>query len=66
MLFLLVMEARSGLIRRAEPLNLLQQLPSRLIPYRAFMYADDLILFLSPVSTDLQFFRSILGMFEKH
>jgi hypothetical protein len=64
MLFLLVMEALSGLIHRVEAWSLLQPLPSCLIPYRASLYADDLILFLNPVATDLQFFKCILTMFE--
>jgi hypothetical protein len=64
MLFLLVMEALSGLIRRAEAWSLLQSLSSRLIPYCASLYADDLILFLSSVATDLQFFKCILVVFE--
>jgi hypothetical protein len=64
MLFLLVMEALSGLIHRAEAWSLLQPLPSCLIPYCASLYADDLILFLNPMATDLQFFKCILTMFE--
>jgi hypothetical protein len=64
MIFLLVMEALSGLIRRAEAWSLLQPLLSRLIMYRASLYIDDLILFLSPVATDLQFFKCILSVLE--
>jgi hypothetical protein len=44
---------------------LLQPLPLRLIPYRGSLYADDLILFLTPVRLDLLFFKSILQVFEK-
>jgi hypothetical protein len=65
MLFLLVMEALSGLIRRADAWGLLQPLPSRLIPYRTSLNVDNLVLFLILVDTDLWITKCILSMFEK-
>jgi hypothetical protein len=65
MLFILVMEALSGLFYRAEAWSLLEPLPSRLIPFCASLYVDDLILFPSPVESNLQIAKRILAMFEK-
>jgi hypothetical protein len=55
MLFILVMEALIGLIRHAKAWGLLQPLSSRLIPFRASLYADDLILFLSRLAPIFNF-----------
>jgi hypothetical protein len=65
MLFLLVMEALSGLIRRADAWGLLQPLPSRLIPYHTSLNVDNLVLFLILVDTDLWITKCILSMYEK-
>jgi hypothetical protein len=48
MLFLLVMEDLSALIRKAEAWSLLLPLGVRSIPYCASFYADNLVLFVSP------------------
>jgi hypothetical protein len=53
MLFILVMEVLSTLIRAVGSRSLLQQLQDRSIPHHASLYADDLIIFLRPVTWDL-------------
>jgi hypothetical protein len=65
MLFLLVMESLNRLIHRDDAWGLLQPLLPRLLPYHTSLYADDLVLFPSPVDTDLQFTKCILTLFEK-
>jgi hypothetical protein len=47
-LFLLVMEVLSTLIRRAEIRSLLPPLGAHPVPHQASLYADDLVLFISP------------------
>jgi hypothetical protein len=64
MLFLLVMEVLSALIRRADEWQLLQGLGIHNIPHRASLYADDLILFIRPCAPDLQVMRLIFSLFE--
>jgi hypothetical protein len=53
MLFILVMEVLSTLIRAVGSRSLLQQLQVHSIPHHASLYADDLIIFLRPVTQDL-------------
>jgi hypothetical protein len=65
MLFLLVMEVLSALIRKADQWALLQQLGSNAIPHCAAFYADDLILFVLPEEQDLQTLRCIFEVFER-
>jgi hypothetical protein len=64
MLFLLVMEVLNGLFRKADSWSLLQELPPRQIPFRLSMYADDMVLFLSPILKDLQLDNAIFEMFH--
>lgn len=64
MLFLLVMEALSALIRKADEWHLFADIGAKEIPHRASLYADDLILFISPVERDLRTTREILKVFE--
>jgi hypothetical protein len=52
MLFLLVMEVLAVLIRKEDAWSLLQPFPCRL-PHRASLYADDLIVFISPDAKDI-------------
>jgi hypothetical protein len=65
MLFIIVMEALSALLHHVEEWGLLKPLPLWLIPFRASLYVDDLILFLSPVESDMHITKHILAMFEK-
>jgi hypothetical protein len=64
MLFLLVMEVLNSLIRRADEWNLLQCLGVNMVPFRAAMYADDLIMYAAPSDRDLSMVRTIYGIFE--
>lgn len=64
MLFLLVMEVLSPLIRRADNWSLLQPLGVRAISHRLSLYADNLVLFLTPTATYLQLTKEILKVFE--
>jgi hypothetical protein len=65
MLFLLVMEILSALIHKADAWSLWQPLGVRTNSHCASLYADDLILFISPVHQDLQLARSLLSLFER-
>ena len=51
MLFILIIEAFSAMIHRADEAGFLQPLGVRAIPHRASLYADDLILFASPTTS---------------
>jgi hypothetical protein len=64
MLFILVMEVLSALIRAADNSSLLQPLQVRVIRHRASLYADDLILFSRPGAGDLQLLRDIFDLFK--
>jgi hypothetical protein len=64
MLFLLVMEVPSALIRKEDPWNLLQELGVCSIPHRASFYVNDLIFFLRPTGQDLQLLSLIFTDFE--
>jgi hypothetical protein len=63
-LFLLIMEVLSALIRKADHWSLFQRLGSRFITHRASLYADDLILFISPTAQDLHLAHCIFSLFE--
>jgi hypothetical protein len=64
MLFLLVIEVLNGLFRKTDAWSLLQQLPSRHLPYRVSMYVDDVVLFFSPSLQDLQLTTTIFDLFK--
>jgi hypothetical protein len=61
MLFL-VMDVLNNMFREANTWSVLQQLPPRQLPYRVSMYADDVVLFLSPSLQDLQLTTTISGV----
>lgn len=65
MLFLLVMEVLSALIRKADIWQLFQGLGVRNIPHRVSLYADDLVIFLSPTQPDLQMMKVTLQIFQE-
>jgi hypothetical protein len=50
MLFLLIMEVLSAVIRKVDAWGLLSQLGVHAIPHRTSMYTDDLILFVKPLA----------------
>jgi hypothetical protein len=65
MLFLLVMEVLSTLICKVDAYSLWHSLGVSAISHRASLYADDFILFISPMQQDLRLACSILSLLEK-
>jgi hypothetical protein len=58
LLFVLLMEVLSTLIRLADSWSLLAPLHQNLSQHRASLYADDLVIFLSPMEHDFWIMRS--------
>lgn len=63
MLFILVMDILNLMVQKASDENLLQPLPSRHLPHRISLYADDVVLFLRPVASDIDLFLDITRLF---
>jgi hypothetical protein len=63
MLFL-VMAVLNNMFCKANTWSVLQQLPPRQLPYRVSMYADDVVLFLTPSLQDLQLTTTIFDLFK--
>jgi hypothetical protein len=63
MLFVPVMEVVNCMISAADSRGVLQPLPSPLIRNRASLYANDLVIFLSPSAANLRCPRAILSLF---
>jgi hypothetical protein len=63
MLFILVMEGFSTLIKLADSRGLFSPLRPSSIKQWVSLYADDVVVFLSPVSLDLTLIREILALF---
>ena len=63
MLFVLVMEVLNGLIGYADQNGFLSPLPIRASRCRASLYADDLVVFLTPVHEDVAIMMEILRIF---
>jgi hypothetical protein len=63
MLFILVMDVLNCLVEKASNEGLLQPLATRNIHHRVSLYADDVVLFLRPVATDLQMVEDLLQLF---
>lgn len=55
MLFVLVMEVLNSLIKEADHLAALWPLLGQVVVHRASLYADDLVVLLSPRTDDLQY-----------
>jgi hypothetical protein len=53
-----------ALIQKSIACSLLNPIDVRAIPFRTSMYADDLVLFLSPIATDLQMAKVIFDIFR--
>lgn len=64
MLFVLVMEVLSAMIRKADEWALFNNLGIRNLPNRASLYADDLVMFLSPNESHLCLMKEILSIFK--
>ena len=62
LLFVIVMETLNALLKKADENNLLRPLHPR-IKERAFMYADDVVVFLSSKRQDLTLLKVILEFF---
>ena len=65
MLFVLVMECFSAMIKLADSRGLFSPLHSRSIKQRVSLYAGDVVVFLSPVVLDLVMIREILDLFRQ-
>ena len=62
LLFVLVMEVLNALLKLADEKGLLFALHPK-VTERAFMYADDVVIFTSPVQQDLALIKAILQIF---
>lgn len=60
----MVMECLSALIRRTDEWSLFSSLGVCNIPHRVSLYADDLMVFLSPTPADLNLMKEILSAYE--
>jgi hypothetical protein len=65
MLFVLVMECFSAMIKVADSKGLFCPLRPHSIKQRVSLYADDVVVFLSPVMLDLVMIRAILDLFRQ-
>jgi hypothetical protein len=65
MLFVLVMECFNAMIKVADSRGLFCPLRPRSIKQRVSLYADDVVVFLSPVVLDLVMIRAILDLFRQ-
>ena len=63
MLFILVMDVLNCMVEKANSEGLLQPLATRNIHHRVSIYADDVVLFLRPVATDLCMVENLLQLF---
>jgi hypothetical protein len=63
MIFMLLMECFNALITTAEAWGLMLLLGTSAIKHHISLYADDVIIFVSLVKTDLLLIRSILDLF---
>jgi hypothetical protein len=63
MLFVLVMECFSAMIKLADSRGLFSPLRPHSIKQRVSLYADDVVVFLSPVVLNLVMIRAILDLF---
>jgi hypothetical protein len=63
MLFVLVMECFSVLVTTAEARGLFLPLGMSAIKHRILLYVDDVVIFVSPIETDLILVKVILDLF---
>lgn len=63
MFLLLIMDVLNVMIRKASDSGGFLPLNDRALWHRASLYADDLVLFLSPIRQDLDFIQGILSVF---
>jgi hypothetical protein len=65
LLFILVMETLNALFRKVDVASLLQPMGVRQIKHRVSLYAYDLIIFISPVASDLSLVNGIFQAFRE-
>jgi hypothetical protein len=65
MLFVLVMECFSAMIKLTDSRGLFSPLRPRSIKQRVSLYADDVVIFLFPAVLDLIMIRAILDLFRQ-
>lgn len=65
MLFVIAMEAMNSLIMVADHCAMLSPLPGQVIVHRASLYADDLVVLLSPWADDLRCLHQVLQLFAR-
>jgi len=63
MLFILAMDVLNSLFQKASDEGVLQPLSRRRINHWVSLYADDVVLFLHPIATDLQLVVDLLQLF---
>lgn len=63
MLFVIVMEALNSLIREVDRRAALSPLPGQAIKHQASLYADDLVVLVTPTTNDLQCMLQVLQLF---
>jgi len=63
MLFVIVMEVLNSLIREADRRAVLSPLPGQAIVHRASLYADDLVVLVTPQQEDFNCLKQILDLF---
>jgi hypothetical protein len=56
----LAMDVLNALFKRADNSRLLTPLQPRVIKYRVFLYANDLVVFVAPVLQDIRVVRAVL------
>jgi hypothetical protein len=62
-LFILVMDILNLMVQRASEEGLLQPLSARTMQHRISLYADDVVVFLRPVASDINVVLDILNLF---
>jgi hypothetical protein len=63
LLLVLAMDVLNALFKHADESRLLTPLQPRVMKYRVFLYADDLVIFLAPILQDVRAVRAILDIF---
>jgi hypothetical protein len=63
LLFVIAMDALNTIFRRADEARLLTPLQPRAMKYNVFLYADDVVIFLAPLTQDVRVVRAILDIF---
>jgi hypothetical protein len=64
LLFILVMEVLGAMFRKGDRCEFLQAMGAQQIKHRLSLYADDLIMFIALVTSDLSMASGILELFE--